>query len=104
VSFVDRLGLLFERGDVVSLGVTGTITTAKVVGLITAGAAYAIGGASIVLGVFALPSDLYAFEELDLYLRQVEQERLELEKRIEELERKYEPMFKKFHVDSSPCP
>jgi len=103
VNLVDSLGLSFESSDIISAGIAAMTTSMKVGGLIAAGTAQAIGAVTTVLAVFALPSDLYASEDFDLYLYEVEQERILLEKRIEDLERKYEPMFKKFHVEASPC-
>jgi RHS repeat-associated protein len=98
VNFLDRLGL-FESSDILSIGIAAITTAAKVGGLITAGTGFTIGAVTTLLTT-ALPSKL-ADEEQIIEHRQRMEEIEELNKWIEEMQTKLEPMLDKLNIDYS---
>jgi RHS repeat-associated protein len=104
INLIDLNGLFFEKKDVLSAGMAVMVTTAKIGGLVTAGMAQTVGFISTFLGVFAFPSDLYGSEELDMYLFEIEKQRMEIEKEILDLEKKLSPIAQKLEIAYSPCP
>ena len=106
MNLVDPWGLL-GFGDIASIASTVMITMAKVGGLIAAGTAQAIGGIATVAGVFIFPSTLNAGEKAALEHYRTMKEIEELNKQIEDLQRKWEPIMDLFNIDydwdDGPC-
>jgi len=106
VNFADRWGLLFEKSDFVSVSIAVITTTAKVGGLIVAGTAQAIGAVATVATVF-IPSELAAEDQILEHYRTME-ELKELNKRIEDMQRKLEPILDLLNIEydwdnDNPC-
>jgi RHS repeat-associated protein len=98
VNFVDRLGL-FENSDVLSVGLALVKTTAELGGLIGVGLGYTFGALATVITV-ALPSELADEDQIREH-RLMMEEIEELNKWIEEMQKKLEPMLDKLYIDYS---
>jgi len=108
VNLTDLFGLLVDRSDILAIGAEVAITSAKMAGLITAGAAQTLSLSSAILGVLAFPSELYAHEDLLLFLIKAREERKSIEEEIDRMESLLEPMVKKLRIDTrenraTPC-
>ena len=106
INWIDPLGL-FTFGDVASAYIAVITTTAKQVGIISAGASQAIGVAATAIGVFAFPRELNAYEDALLREFNTNFEIQELERQIKEMQKQLEAMLDRFNIeydwDSDPC-